>query len=45
MSEAELLYKLAQWLETQEGEPTLFDAIDAGDGELVAAFILKRLRA
>jgi hypothetical protein len=45
MSEVELLYKLAQWLETQEGEPTLFDAIDTGDGELVAAFILKGLRA
>lgn len=45
MSEAELLLKLEQWLEIQEGEPTLFDAIGTGDGELVAAFILKGLRA
>lgn len=45
MSEAELLLKLEQWLQTQEGEPTLFDAIGTGDSELVAAFILKGFRA
>jgi len=45
MSEAELLLKLRHWLQTQEGEPTLFDAIGTGDGELVAAFILKGFQA
>jgi len=44
-SENELLEKLEAWLAPQVGEPTIFDVMATGDGELLAAYILKAFRA
>lgn len=42
--EDELLAKLEEWLAAREEPPTVFDVIETGDGELLAAFILKGFR-
>ena len=43
--EDELLAKLEEWLAAREEPPTVFDVIETGDGELLAAFILEAFRA
>ncbi len=42
--EDELLAKLEEWLAAREKPPTVFDVIETGDGELLAAFILNAFR-
>lgn len=44
-SEQQLLAKLEVWLASRASETTIFDVISRGDGELLAAYILKVFRA
>ncbi|MFC7498453.1 hypothetical protein ACFQRC_04380 [Enterovirga sp. GCM10030262] len=39
------LDELEVWLASRAGETTIFDVISSGDGELLAAYILKAFRA
>ena len=43
--EGKLLARLEHWLAARAAPPTLFDVIETGDRELLAAFILKGFRA
>lgn len=43
-SEKKLLSKLEEWLSGRHEPPTILSVIDVEDGELLAAFILKRFR-
>jgi hypothetical protein len=40
----ELLAKLDRWSRQRENEPTFFELVESGDGELVAAYVLKKFR-
>lgn len=44
-TEEELLAKLERWLATRPAPPSIFEVIETGDGQLTAAFVLKRFRA
>ena len=43
-TEEDLLFKLEEWLSRQPELPTVFDVCATGDGELLAAFVLKAAR-
>lgn len=43
--EIELMAKLTQWVGAQPEPPSLFDVVETGDRELVAAFMLQKTRA
>lgn len=45
VSEEELLAKLEKWLAAREEPPTIFELIELGDRELMAAMLLKASRA
>lgn len=44
-TEEELLAKLERWLDSRPTPPNIFEVIETGDGQLTAAFVLKRFRA
>lgn len=44
-NEDQLLAKLDEWLARQKTQPTIFEVIETGDGELIAAFVLKGFRS
>lgn len=44
-TEEELLAKLERWLASRPAPPSIFEVIETGDGQLTAAFVLKRFRA